>query len=175
MAKERIFECECKVMMRGVVFVVLILALTIARGEVRRTDDWLHILGTFSIALAAASVLVLPALGMTQDILLTPTGMARSLFGIRSGHVTWGQITSVRCQDVSYKGAIVRHYKLFTHKSDKFPRLTFRSDYDNVEDIISVVNAEVVTRGIPVVVGKMGWPVSAERIPLPGDDPRGMW
>nr|WP_063571554.1 hypothetical protein [Luteibacter rhizovicinus] len=172
---ERVFECECKVMIRGIVFVALILALAMARGEVRRTDDWLHVLGTFSVALGFVSVLVLPALAITQDIVLTPDGMARSLFGFRSGRVSWDEITSVRCKDVDYKGAVVRHYKLFTGEGDKLPRLTFRSDYDDVEDIIAVVRVEVAKRAIPVLVRKMGWVIPADHVPLPGDDPRSMW
>jgi len=145
--QDRVFECECKVMIRGIVFVALTLALSMAKGEVRRTDDWLHVLGTFSVALGLVSVLVLPALAVTQDIVLTPDGMARSLFGIRSGQVRWDEITSVRCRDVGYKGAIVRHYQLFTDEGDKLPRLTVRSDYDDVEDIIAVVRGEVAERG----------------------------
>jgi ribulose 1,5-bisphosphate carboxylase large subunit-like protein len=89
--------------------------------------------------------------------------------------VTWDEITSVRCRDVGYKGAIVRHYALFTDERKTFPRLTVRSDYDDVEELLSVVSAEIANRNVPIVVRKMGWPVPADRLPLPSDEPRSMW
>jgi hypothetical protein len=174
-ASERIFECECKVMIRGIVFVALLFVLGMARSQVRQTDDWLHIVGTFSLALGLLSLLVIPGLMLTQDMVLMSGGLARSLFGVRSGHVTWDEITSVRCRDVGYKGAIVRHYALFTDERKTFPRLTVRSDYDDVEELLSVVSAEIANRDVPIVVRKMGWPVPVDRLPLPSDEPRSMW
>lgn len=126
---ERISSTPDKRVFQACGLVLLVGALAVAVSQIRPTDDWIHVLGTLSIAVGIVATLgILPML-MTRDIVLTADGMARSRLGIRAGFVRCGEITSIRVRDVSARGWIIRYYGIYIEDRDRVARLNLTGEH----------------------------------------------
>lgn len=172
---ERIFSTPDKRVFQACGIVLLVGALAVAVSQIRPADDWIHILGTLSIAVGSVAAFgILPTL-MTRDLVLTADGVARSCLGIRTGFVRWEEITSVRVRDVSARGWVIRYYGIYIENRGRCARLNLTSEHEGIEELLAILGAEAAKRDIPIFIRKMGWPVSVLHIPLPDEDPRSMW
>jgi hypothetical protein len=163
-----VFKTGDRVVMWMLALCVLIMALVFAGHEIRPSDDWPHRLGTYAIAMGFVAAYGLPAIFLFPSIVVTPQGMARQHYGFRSGYVAWDDIACIRCLDMGRVRA--REYLICTDTNLSTWKLRFRGDYDNVEKLIELVQAQVALRGIPVYSSRIGLPVLIDHVPLP-DEP----
>lgn len=165
--EEWVFKTGDRVIMWMLALCVLVMALVFAGHEIRPSDDWAHRLGTYAIAMGFAAAYVVPAIFLFPSIVVTADGVARQHYGFRSGHIAWGDIACIRCLDMGRFRA--REYRICTDTRMSSWGLMFRGDYDRVDKLIELIQAQVASRGIPVFSSRIGLPVRIDHIPLPDE------
>ncbi|QWT18392.1 hypothetical protein KPL74_11625 [Bacillus sp. NP157] len=169
------FRAADRLVFWALFLVVLCVAVVIAAGEIRPSDDWLHRAGTWSAALGVSALFALVPLLAFPTLEMLGDGLRYRVPGVWSRKVAWSEVTRVHCCDVSSRRFIGREYRLFVAGRDDFPRLTVRSDYDGIEQVIAVMQAEMTARHVPMFIRKNGWPATTDRLPFPSEAPKTLW
>lgn len=102
-----------------------------------------------------------------RDVVVSSEGIGRSLFGIRTSFVSWGQISSVRCGVLTAGDRSVSSYHLRVGERALFGGVRVMTTIDDVDALVAIINAEVLSRGIPVTAWDVNTLITVDRLPPP--------
>ncbi|WP_448095740.1 hypothetical protein [Luteibacter yeojuensis] len=126
----------------------------------------------FVVGIPCVVAFVTAAMLSYRDIVTSSEGIGRSLFGIRTSFVAWGQITSVRCGVLSGGDRSVGNYHLRVDSRALFGGVRVMTMVDDVDALIARIDAEVVRRSIPVTAWDVNTLITLDRLPPPK---KGAW